>query len=62
MYCSRDMVFPVLSLLEEAHFEGLIVSEVDSRFQNLQELRMDTLLFEVWRARHDALHSTGKSK
>jgi hypothetical protein len=50
-YCSRDMIFPVLSLLHKARFAGLIVSEVNPEFQNPQELRMDTLLFDVWRAR-----------
>jgi hypothetical protein len=49
MYCSRDMVLGVLSLLEEARFPGLIVSEVNSEFQNAHELRMDVLLFERWR-------------
>src|SRR6185437_8983938 len=29
MYCSRDMVLAVFSLLEEVHFTGLIVSEVN---------------------------------
>jgi hypothetical protein len=49
-YCSRDMVFPVLSLLHQARFEGLIVSEVNPPFQNPLDLRMDTLLFDCWRA------------
>jgi hypothetical protein len=53
MYCSRDMVLGVLSLLEEAHFEGLIVSEVNPEYQNLHELKMDVLLFERWRALRD---------
>ncbi len=54
MYCAREMVFPVLSLLDEAHFEGLVVSEVEMEFQNLLELRMDVLLFDVWRERHES--------
>jgi hypothetical protein len=62
MYCSREMVFGVLSLLEQARFDGLIVSEVNTRYQNFQELRMDTLLFEVWRARHDPILSDEKQK
>jgi hypothetical protein len=49
MYCSRDMVFPVLSMLEEVGFDGLVVSEVTLSFQNPAELRMDVLLFDVWR-------------
>lgn len=48
MYCSREMVFAVLSLLEEFRFEGLIVSEVEPEFQTLNDLRMDVLLFETW--------------
>jgi hypothetical protein len=50
MYCSRDMVLGVLSMLEEARFAGLIVSEVDHRFQNVHDLRMDVLLFERWKS------------
>ena len=50
MYCSRDLVLGVLSLLEEVRFTGLIVSEVNEPFQNAQDLRMDMLLFERWQA------------
>lgn len=49
MYCSRDLVLGVLSLLAEVEFSGLIVSEVNLEFQNLHDLRMDVLLFERWR-------------
>jgi hypothetical protein len=49
MYCAREMIFPVLSLLADVGFEGLVVSEVNPQFQNAQELRMDVLLFEAWR-------------
>ena len=49
MYCAREMIFPVLSLLADARFEGLVVSEVDPAYQNLSELHMDVLLFEAWR-------------
>ena len=48
MYCSRDMVFAVLSLLADCGFDGLIVSEADAPFQNPHELRMDVLLYERW--------------
>jgi len=48
MYCSREMVLPVLSLLADHQFDGLIVSEVNPQFQNVSELRMDVLLFERW--------------
>jgi sugar phosphate isomerase/epimerase len=50
MYCARDLIFPVLSLLADAGFEGLIVSEANPEYQNATELRMDTLLFDAWRA------------
>jgi len=49
MYCARDMVFPVLSLLSQSHFDGFVVSEVNPEYQNPEELRMDVLLFEKWR-------------
>jgi len=52
MYCSREMVFAVLSLLAEAKFEGLIVSETSPEFQNAKELQMDVLLFDAWRSQH----------
>lgn len=52
MYCAREMIFPVLSLLARSSFSGLIVSEVDLEYQNDEELRMDVLLFDAWRARH----------
>lgn len=49
MYCAREMLFPVLSLLGQARFEGLVVSEANPEFQNYAELRMDVLLFDAWR-------------
>jgi hypothetical protein len=55
LYCAREMVFPVLSLLAEAGFDGLIVSEVNPEYQNPTELRMDMLLFDAWRGQHDPL-------
>ena len=51
MYCSREMILGVFSLLSEASFEGLVVSEVDPEYQNPHELRMDVLLFDAWRGR-----------
>lgn len=53
MYCGRDLVFPVLTMLAEAGFDGFVVSEVSPEYQNLAELQMDVLLFDVWRQRHD---------
>jgi hypothetical protein len=55
MYSSREMIFPVLSLLAEHSFEGLIVSEVSTDYQNANDLRMDVLLFDTWRTQHDPL-------
>jgi hypothetical protein len=52
MYCSREMVFEVFSLLDEFRFEGLVVSEVETEFQTINDLRMDVLLFETWNATH----------
>ena len=54
MYCAREMVFGVLSLLAELRFDGLIVSEVNLEYQIPNDLRMDVLLFETWRAQHAA--------
>lgn len=48
MYCAREMIFPVLTMLADAGFEGLIVSEVESKYQNSFELCMDVLLFNKW--------------
>jgi hypothetical protein len=49
MYYAREMVFPVLSLLEKFHFTGFAVSEVEIEFQTVNDLRMDLLLFDTWR-------------
>jgi sugar phosphate isomerase/epimerase len=51
MYCSRDLVFGIFDLLAEHRFEGLVVSEALTEYQNAQELRMDVLLFDRWRER-----------
>ncbi len=55
MYCARELVLPVLSLLAEAGFEGQIVSETNPPYQNLNDLSMDVLLFDTWRRLHDPL-------
>lgn len=52
MYGAREMVFPVLSLLAEFGFDGLVVSEANPEYQNYPELRMDVLLFDAWRQEH----------
>jgi sugar phosphate isomerase/epimerase len=48
MYCNRDMVFSVLSLLAETGFDGFIVSEVSAEYLNRRDLVMDTLLIGSW--------------
>jgi len=50
MYCNRDFVFAMFSLLQEYGFTGLVVSEIEMEFQNPQDLLMDRLLFDRWRA------------
>ena len=52
MYCSREMVYGLFSLLDEFGFQGQVVSEVNSEYQTLNELRMDVLLHEAWAARY----------
>lgn len=49
MYCNRDLIFGMLTLLQEFHFDGLIVGETNPEYQNANELRMDVLLFDSWR-------------
>jgi sugar phosphate isomerase/epimerase len=49
MYSSKEMVWPILSLLQETGFKGLVVSEVAMAHQNIEELRMDVLFFDAWR-------------
>ena len=49
MYCSREMVMEVFSLLAQCGFTGMIVSEVALEFQNSIELQMDLLLLDRWR-------------
>ncbi|MEW4530026.1 MAG: hypothetical protein ACF8PG_05045 [Maioricimonas sp. JB045] len=48
MYCAREMVLPVFSLLDAAGYSEFVVSEVNNEFQNVHELRMDCLLFDRW--------------
>ena len=54
MYCSRDMIFRMLTLFAEFRYAGFIVSEVDQEFQNPDDLHMDVLLFQRWRAQHES--------
>lgn len=53
MYCSRDMVFAVLTLLAESNFSGSVVSEVSEQYQNRRDMMMDALLFESWQHRDE---------
>jgi sugar phosphate isomerase/epimerase len=53
MYCARELILPVLSLLAKAGYEGFIVSEVEREYQNVHELRMDVCLYEAWREEHE---------
>lgn len=48
LYTSREFAFAIWDLLDACEFEGLVVSEINQRYQNPQELRMDWLLFERW--------------
>lgn len=54
MYCSRDFVLPVLSLLDDAGYDGLVVSEIDVPYQNVNDIRMDVLLFDTWQKSRSA--------
>jgi sugar phosphate isomerase/epimerase len=54
MYCSRDFVLPVLSLLDDVGFNGFVVSEIDVPYQNVNDIRMDVLLFDTWRTSRSA--------
>jgi sugar phosphate isomerase/epimerase len=48
MYCSREMVMSVWSLLAELDYSGFVVSEVNREYQNVCDLSMDRLLFQRW--------------
>ena len=52
MYCSREMVFAVLNLLNDHQFEGLIVGETHPKYQCAEDLRMDVLLYQRWQELH----------
>lgn len=48
MYCNRDFVFGMFDRLARLGYDGLIVSEVEIEFQNLNDLRMDVILTDTW--------------
>ena len=48
MYCSREMVLTVLSLLEDVGYSEFVVSEVNQEYQTSCDLKMDMLLIERW--------------
>lgn len=62
MYCGREMVFPVLAMLAEYGFAGLIVSEVDLKFQNASDLNRDILLFESWQKLRTPVKSQSRNR
>jgi hypothetical protein len=62
MYCAREMIFPILGLLADAAFQGLIVSEANPEYQNTHELRMDVLLFAAWSAGRETAISVSKDR
>jgi hypothetical protein len=50
MYTSPEFVTSSLTLLRNAGYRGLVVSETDVPFQNLADLKKDRELFEQWEA------------
>lgn len=52
MYCNRDFVFGMFDRLAQFGYDGLIVSEVEVDYQNLNDLRMDVLLYDTWQRQH----------
>lgn len=52
-YCSRNMVMKVFTMLADYGYEGFVVSETASRFQNEEELMMDRLLFRRWQKKRE---------
>lgn len=53
-YCSRGMVMKMFSLLADHDYDGFVVSETASRYQNPEELMMDRLLFRRWQRKREA--------
>ncbi len=48
MYCNREVVNTVLSLLAEANYEGFIVSELAPEYFNRRDMVMDAELIDAW--------------
>lgn len=48
MYTAPEFVTSSLSLLRDAGYDGLVVSETDVPFQNVADIRKDRELFENW--------------
>jgi hypothetical protein len=57
MYCSREMVMSALSLLADVRFDGLVVSEVSTEYQNICDLNMDVLLVRRWQQIREPSHN-----
>jgi hypothetical protein len=55
MHYSPQMAAGVLSLLADAGYSELVVSEADQKYQNLDDLRKDVAVFEGWRMQYSAL-------
>ena len=59
---SPEMATGVLTLLADHGFSGLVVSEADQEFQNLDDLRQDTALFANWRTQYASQARSGTSE
>ncbi len=56
-YCSRGMVMKMFSLLADYEYDGFVVSETASRYQNPEELLMDRLLYKRWQRKRESRQS-----
>ena len=56
-YCSRGMVLKMFSLLADREYDGFVVSETASRYQNPEELMMDRLLHKRWLRKRETRQS-----
>jgi len=52
-YCSRGMVLKMFTLLADRAYDGFVVSETASRYQNPEELMMDRLLYKRWQRKRE---------
>ena len=61
MYCNRDLVLGMFDRLGRLDYSGLIVSEIATEFQNVNDLRMDVLLYDTWLQARSCATPAGKS-